>query len=408
MQRGTRGIFQMLAKLFSLNFPCTRSFSHRLKFGTCVALPALIFALSAAADEVRWDGNVKLDDYDCQAAGHETVVIAGAVILEPETAAASESKIRIRCDGLRFEVDSVLETAADLDLRIDGEVCGPIRIIGTRGDDGAQGAAGRRGPNGANGNPGATGPHGRPAVDTSTKYPTGRSASAGGKGGRGDDGIGGESLKGEDGIEGDPGLRANNITLLARNFCTSATIEMSAIGGDGGRGGDGGIGGKGGDGGVGGTGGRGGNAAGTRRSQHGGPGGDGGDGGDGGPGGTGGNGGPGGDGGNIIVGLLQGGGLPVEQPDFDVRGGLGGKPGKGGEGGPGGAGGKAGCGGQGGSGKSVFRGGSRGACGTAGLPGEPGDPGEPGQFGPNGKDGTVGDGTWGVLDENLFNQMMNM
>lgn len=182
-----------------------------------LAFLATVYLTPAAANDLIWTDTVEVAEYNCNSDGYDTIAVRGDVHIRPTFENDGLSEIRIKCGGLRFEENSELKTPANLTLLIEGEVCGPIKIVGIAGVDGVGGRPGFPG---------------RQGID------------------------GGDGEDGEDGADGEDG---NDISLLARSACPDTTITMRSVGGNGGNGGNGGDGSSGGNGGNGGDGGNGGN-----------------------------------------------------------------------------------------------------------------------------------------------------
>lgn len=392
--------------------------SMRLLGGVSVA--SWLSAISiASAEQVVWTGDINLDTpfFECSDGGHSGINVVGRVNLvysnDLDPTLYPAPKITIRCETLSFAEGSELSTASSLDFRISGVTSGQVRIINTRGFDGADAPetpeiwAPRKM---QNGDPGENKGKGRNASGCLVGDHGSSRGDTGGEGKPGDDGKIFVAPKGAEGLPGNP---AGNVALTSRNFAEGTTVYIEAIGGNGGAGGRGGRGADGGDGGKGGRGGDGGNANECHSASRGGNGGRGGDGGDGGNGGPGGNGGRGGNGGNITLALQEGSGnYPVH--DLQNNGGIGGDPGLGGERGEGGAGGLGGDPGHGGGGKGGIFGSdlNRKKSGPGGSAGDPGDPGNPGQVGPlglpgeDGDPGRIGKGFTGTLPQEIIDQLL--
>lgn len=374
----------------------------------------LIAPSQLSAQQIKWSGDLTFSQFSCSAQSATEILVTGTVRLihpDDKDLLAPGAWIKIYCDKITFAPGALITSISNLDFRISDTVAGPVNIRGERGISGknADPTPGiweaRKAVNGTNGGHGSNGDS---AQFSSIKYPFGRGADAGGGGGSGTKGQNGQP--GSKGASGRIGAGAAHVNIFAGAFAQGTTISVVSRGGNGGNGGRGGRGEDGGDGGAGGTGGDGGNAAlpdhPGARAGNGGNGGDGGRGGDGGPGGDGGDGGRGGD---IIVGLKDGGGLPVSQPSFDNQGGRGGDPGPGGEGGTGGEGGGPGAGGNGGDGTKFVWTVGEGDNGLAGKPGVKGENGKIGPIGIPGKDGPpgkIGDGKWGILPLEMFKNLM--
>ena len=341
---------------------------------------------------LEWSANtsVTLDTLDCVSAGYTGIVVTGTVTLvHPHPDSDQAQQITLRCPYIVFTPSSQILTKEELHLRVSEQAVGDIKIINTRGENGADAdlneailARRKQVPE----TDGKNGPNGR---DARTDIKGDWSAERGDNGERGKDGP-----KGENGVKGEPGhggKSAAQIYVRIANFADGSTITMRAIGGKGGTGGKGGRGEDGGDGGKGGNGGAGGDGNAVHPGDSGGDGGDGGDGGRGGNGGEGGPGGPGGNGADTWLWTLEG-GVPPDDIDARSDGGRGGRSGEGGTygiEGNGVRGGAPGCGGSGGTFISIWHTGS-GSCGTNGHPGKTGANGTQGPPGVWGLDGSPG------------------
>jgi hypothetical protein len=307
------------------------------RLGLLVCLLSAVPTISLA-QTVTWSGQVQTDGYECKLASTTEIIVSGsATLIHPmdKDLHANPRNITVDCEKLTFKPGASLNSASNLDIRIDGVAAGPVRIISTRGVKGDDAKLTpeiwgvKKMMNGGPVGKGKTGD------DANCNFFNSHTSEGGWTGPRGNDGETGLHYTAPKGESGAPGASSANVVLLSRSFAPETTIEVSAIGGDGGAGGRGGRGADGGDAGNGGTGGRGGNGCETRDGSNGGGGGRGGNGGDGGNGGLGGDGGDGGNGGSVTVGLLEGAG-PAPTPKITNRGGIGGDPGLGGEHGEGG------------------------------------------------------------------------
>lgn len=318
----------------------------------------------------------------------------------------ADKQIRINCDKVHFNKNSILLSNANLKVFVADEISGNITIKSSRAiKDLSKNElikAALAGENGKNidscgsSTHGANGPDGKNGNDADI-LSSASSGTGGGHGAHGGDGC--------DGLDGGPGLdgiNASAITVQVTNFDMADSLIVESIGskgGEGGRASNGTIGGDGGHGGRGGNGGDG-NSGGLHHGKGAGKGGDGGNGGKGGQGGNGGRGGYGGQSGEINIQVyLPENEINISSDEFfntsrfkninNVLNSMlllsaGGNGGAGGIFGAGANGGKAGNGGQGGDGGSggiLVGGGSSGRTGLGGYAGENGSDGKNGEWG---------------------------